>query len=201
MESGGIQGEEEEGQEAEVACKPCMPTEEEVEKHNATHIPFRSWCPYCVAGKAKCNPHFKKDGDRPSSVNVVSLDYAFIGDKSVVEQEEEEKDEEEEGEVEEDESGGEKSNLTVLAMRDRKHGYVCASVVPRKGDHPYTVHRVGYDLSNILGYKRVILKSDQEPAIKKLKATVRREYSLEIPEEQSAVGDSQSNGEIEITIQ
>ena len=61
MESGGIQGEEEEGQDAKVACKPCMPTEEEVEKYNATHIPFRSWCPYCVAGKAKCNPHFKKE--------------------------------------------------------------------------------------------------------------------------------------------
>ena len=51
------------------------------------------------------------------------------------------------------------------------------------------------------GYKRVILKSDQEPAIKKLKATVRKEYSLEIPEEQSAVGDSQGNGAVERTCQ
>ena len=37
--------------------------------------------------------------------------------------------------------------------------------------------------------------------MKSLKAAVRREYSLEIPEEYSAVGDSQSNGLIEVTIQ
>ena len=61
--------------------------------------------------------------------------------------------------------------------------------------------RVGTDIANVLGYKRLILKSDQEPAIKKLKAAVRREFSLEIPDEYSAVGDSQSNGEVEITVQ
>ncbi len=52
------------------------------------------------------------------------------------------------------------------------------------------VHRVGHAITNILGDKRVVLKSDQEPGIKKLKATVRREYSLEAPDEYSAVGDS-----------
>ncbi len=46
-----------------------------------------------------------------------------------------------------------------------------------------------------------MLKSDQEPAIKKLKAAVRQEFSLEVAEELSPVGDSQSNGDIEITIQ
>ena len=52
-----------------------------------------------------------------------------------------------------------------------------------------------------MGCKRAILKSDQERAIKKLKAAVRREYSIEIPEELSPVGDSQSNGEVEISVQ
>ena len=74
-------GENQEGLEAKVACAPCMPTQEEVERHNATHIPFRSWCPFCVAGKAKANPHYKKDSDRVCSENVVSLDYAFMGDR------------------------------------------------------------------------------------------------------------------------
>ena len=26
------------------------PTPEEVELHNATHMPYRSWCKFCVAG-------------------------------------------------------------------------------------------------------------------------------------------------------
>jgi hypothetical protein len=180
-----------------------MPTSAEVELHNATHVPFRSWCAFCVAGKAKCNPHFRKATDRVSGVRVVDIDYAFLGQEGDLKPDE----------VEEDEisvpavsSSGTETQpdavcLTVLVLRDRDSKYVTASVVPRKGDHPYTVHRVGHDISNILGYKRVVLKSDQEPAIKKLKATVRREYSLEAPDEYSAVGDSQSNGEIEITVQ
>ena len=34
-----------------------QPSEREVEDHMATHVPFRSWCPYCVAGKAGSSPH------------------------------------------------------------------------------------------------------------------------------------------------
>ena len=188
----------EEGQDATVACKPCMPSAQEVELHNTTHIPFRSWCPYCVAGKAKANAHRSQDEDKVCSDNVVSIDYAFVGDKRESRPEDPEvSDADDEGEVEA-ETG---KNLTVLVLRDRRTRYVSSSVVPRKGDHHHTVHRVGTDLANILGYKRVHLKSDQERAIRKLKATIRREYDLEIPEELSSVGDSQSNGEIEITVQ
>ena len=25
--------------------------------HNATHIPFRDWCPICVASRGRCSPH------------------------------------------------------------------------------------------------------------------------------------------------
>ena len=187
----------EDGETAKLACVPCMPTHEEVEAHNATHVPFRSWCAFCVAGKAKANPHFKGSNKVVQGENVVSLDYAFIGDRPPTADGDSDADSETETGGYRDSQG----NLKVLVSRDRKRGYVCANVVPSKGDHPYVVHRVGHDLSNIMGYKRVILKSDQEPAIRKLKAAVRREYSLEIPEELSAVGDSQSNGEIEITIQ
>ena len=79
--------------------------------------------------------------------------------------------------------------------------FVFARVVPRKGRHPYTVRRVGQDISAILGCKRVIIKSDQEPAIKKLKAQVRLEFDLEVPDEESMAYDSQSNAEAEISIQ
>ena len=32
---------------------PVIPSAEEVAKHNENHIPFRSWCPHCVMGKAR----------------------------------------------------------------------------------------------------------------------------------------------------
>ena len=34
-----------------VARDPGDPTKKEREDHNATHIPFRSWCPICVRAK------------------------------------------------------------------------------------------------------------------------------------------------------
>ena len=39
---------------------PKLPTEKEVEEHNLTHLPYRNWCPHCVAGKGKAASHFKK---------------------------------------------------------------------------------------------------------------------------------------------
>ena len=36
-------GESEEAAEPKVITKPCRPSMAEVEAHNATHIPFRSW--------------------------------------------------------------------------------------------------------------------------------------------------------------
>ena len=61
-------GEQEEGEEAsqendgdqgceEVAHVRAMkseraPSEQEIEEHVATHMPFKPWCPCCVAGKA-----------------------------------------------------------------------------------------------------------------------------------------------------
>ena len=29
---------------------PQLPSKEEVEEHNMTHLPFRSWCQHCVKG-------------------------------------------------------------------------------------------------------------------------------------------------------
>ena len=33
-----------------------MPSREEYEEHMQTHIPFRSWCPFCAQGKLAANP-------------------------------------------------------------------------------------------------------------------------------------------------
>ena len=48
---------EEEAQEALRRTPAKMPTEEEVKTHNVSHLPFRDWCPDCVAGRAKDWPH------------------------------------------------------------------------------------------------------------------------------------------------
>ena len=75
--------EEEENQEEEeantaVAPKiPIKPSQEEVDAHMLTHLPFRSWCPHCVRGKSKGKAHRKQTGTA-KEIPTVSLDYMFM---------------------------------------------------------------------------------------------------------------------------
>ena len=39
-------------------------TQEEIDQHNVSHLPFRSWCPHCVRGRGNCmaHQHLKAEG-------------------------------------------------------------------------------------------------------------------------------------------
>ena len=50
---------------------PKLPTAAEVEEHNRTHIPFRSWCQWCVEGRGRGDQHRSTPG---SSIPIVSLE-------------------------------------------------------------------------------------------------------------------------------
>ena len=52
----------EEAKKPEVLRDPGAPTPREVEEHNVTHLPFRSWCPHCVSGKAQYRHHKQREG-------------------------------------------------------------------------------------------------------------------------------------------
>ena len=100
------------------------------------------------------------------------------------------------------ESGSSETELgmPVLVIKDRKSGFKASFVVPRKGRSSHAAKRVSKVL-DVLGYRRLVLKSDQEPAILQLKEQVKDERTEEIIMEMSPVEDSRSNGEIEKAIQ
>ena len=52
-----------------------------------------------------------------------------------------------------------------------------------------------------MGYKRIILKTDNEPAILALKEEIKRTSNVEIVPEESPAYESKSNGEIEREVQ
>ena len=56
-----------------------LPSEEEQRKHRVTHLPFRSWCPHCIAGAANDDPHRAKKlkAQGPLEVQEVHWDYCF----------------------------------------------------------------------------------------------------------------------------
>ena len=83
--------------------------------------------------------------------------------------------------------------MPILGGMDEESGSLIDDVVPEKGRHPHAIKRLGERLDE-LGYRRMILKSDDEPAIVALKAAAKLEGKVEIVPEESPVGDSQSNG-------
>ena len=52
-----MEGSSERPQGMRMKVPPKAPTRDELRMHNATHTPFRSWCPKCVAGRAKRGGH------------------------------------------------------------------------------------------------------------------------------------------------
>ena len=158
----------------EVLRDPGAPTVKELEEHNITHLPFRSWCPHCVAGKAQDRPHkTKKGAQMDKQLPEVVFDYGFFGGK-------------------EDEE-----TLAVQVARDRRTQMIFANVVPRKGMiHEHGAQSMVDDLAK-LGYQEIILKCDGEPALKNVQAEVQRRRAAQTILENSVPGDSKTNGAAE----
>jgi hypothetical protein len=160
-------------------CLPCL---SDIKLHNFTHLPFRDWCPYCVQGKAASYPHMKRKAEE-SDVPVISMDYMGLKHR----------------EPEEDQN-------PIIVLIDRKTKTKKAHVLKAKGMDHYAVERVAKDLAMTLGYGKFVLKDDQEPAIKTLRDAVIRRVgalkgeSVQIIPEESLVGESQSNGDVESAI-
>jgi hypothetical protein len=74
------EGEEsqDEGRKAIVRRVENRPGQEEVDEHNVSHVPFRSWCKHCVKGKAVNRGHSRSVA--VSEVPVISIDYAFVNE-------------------------------------------------------------------------------------------------------------------------
>ena len=46
-----VEEESREGREVRLPRDPGQPTKQERDEHCVTHLPYRSWCPFCVKGK------------------------------------------------------------------------------------------------------------------------------------------------------
>ena len=70
---------------ARVKPSPTKPSSEEVGRHEATHCPYRSWCPACVAASAKEDAHPRQRcKDDEVGHPLVSPDYELLEKKITV---------------------------------------------------------------------------------------------------------------------
>ena len=77
----GVEEEIEEHGRREVAkmMDPRLPSKAEVDAHNLTHLPYRSWCTHCVRGRGKESAHTMTK--RESDMHEFHFDWAFPGEE------------------------------------------------------------------------------------------------------------------------
>ena len=141
--------EEEECAPRRVAPDPGAPSQQDVDEHEIDHTPYRSWCDACVEGRGIGDQHRAGPEGR---VPVVSFDYLLITTRGVRQKEQL--------------LPGEVVLLKILVVKDSKSKVISAHVVACKGvdDNGYAVEKLKRDIL-WFGYRSVILKSDNEPAI------------------------------------
>ena len=66
-----------EGTPVKLRSEVEQPTPQEIREHIASHIPFRAWCPHCVTGKAKGNPHFRRHY-AAIGTPTIAMDYMYM---------------------------------------------------------------------------------------------------------------------------
>ena len=60
------------------------PSAQEIEDHQTTHLPYRSWCPHCVRSEALADLH-RRTAEPPGAKRIatVSVDYFFMGSQGL----------------------------------------------------------------------------------------------------------------------
>ena len=55
------------------------PTQKELQEHLPLHVPYRAWCPICVAGEGIHNQARKSTESKEETLGVTkSMDYCFL---------------------------------------------------------------------------------------------------------------------------
>ena len=164
---------------------PVGPTRQEREDHEAAgHVPYRSWCRACVAGRGRSDAHSTAKTSH-SAVTTIGIDYGYLEDRRTV------------GEQEAGPS-------PILVTRSSSTQVTTADVLPCKGTgHPWCVQALVRAIV-AAGSPKVIIRSDNEPAIADLKrqaaAECRVRHGMTVILEDTTEYDSQSNGLAEVAV-
>ena len=108
-----------------VMRAPGVPSQADIDAHNVSHCPFRSWCKWCVAGQSVAKGHYQSHSEEEEArIPTVSLDYMFMKDN------EHEQEEQDEGHEEESEN---RSGMPILVMIDHATDMMFHQSSQRKG--------------------------------------------------------------------
>ena len=57
---------------------PKQPSKEDVARHNLNHLPYRSWCPHCVASRRPNSSHRTRKSTAGRPLPLFCADYAYV---------------------------------------------------------------------------------------------------------------------------
>eukprot|EP00971_Amphidinium_carterae_P281315 5585336-Amphidinium_carterae.1 len=93
---------------------PVRPSAAEVQQHEDNgHLPYRNWCPMCVATKGFGNPHVRAPSLDEEHTPVVSMDYGFMNPDT--------------------------ESVPFLTVKDNRSRMTWSTLVPQKGVVDYNV--------------------------------------------------------------
>ena len=185
--------EDQEVERIKTVRSPTEPSKAEREEHNLHHCNYRSWRDACVKGQAKDDAHGTITGEfADSSIPRVTMDYAFLTEDVKTKADEH------------SEEVKARTSMTILVMIESMCRSVWAYAVESKGaSEAWLEDQILEDFDTIgLTDERLIIKADQEPSITEMqKMLVKARAGHGTAVEQSRVGDSNSNGKVERTVQ
>ena len=145
---------------------------EEREEHELLgHVQYRSWCRHCAAARGVGQQHrLLSEDPMNATVPEIVQDYYFMGEES--------------------------ETAPHIVVKDRKSSAYFSTSLDSKTSQ-YAVAFVAGAIQE-LGYKRILMKSDNEPSIKRLKERVSECLpGVECVPKEAPVGDSRANGSAE----
>ena len=179
-----------EGRDPRILRGPVRPSAEAIDRHNSTHVPYRSWCEVCVRAKGKEDPHPRKRvckvEEHADKFPILSLDYQELKSKAKKSSTENDKTD---------------KVFKIVVMKDEESGSVFAHRVDMKGPGDvWVVKKLVKDIEE-LGRRDIILKTDGEPSMLSLqRAMALLRPGLTKPENPPAYNPS-SNGACEKAVQ
>ena len=114
------------------------PSDAERRAHEIHHMPYRSWCEYCVRGRGKESPHLSRY-EQGNDIPVVQMDYAFLHETSDKE-----------------------AKVTFLTMVDNSSGQMVAMAVQKKGHVKFVESFLLKSLESFGVTGEMVLQTDEE---------------------------------------
>lgn len=118
---------------------PSGPSPAARREHELTHMPYRSWCQSCVAGRGKESPHQQRRKDPSTTWPVVQADYVFMhtdGDKG--------------------------DKVTIMTITETATGATVATPCPKKGHDPFVEKVVKHGIDSFARNSDLLLQGDGE---------------------------------------